>query len=112
LAHGVSWQAGNQSYFFGDLVISETVLECLRKAARVGLVTVARHDNSHYRLAEIRVRHADDSRLKHAGLFIEKKLDLLWIDVKAARNNHVLVAADNGDIIIRKAVAAQAADIA
>ena len=46
------------------------------------------------------MRHADDSRLDHAGKLVDFRLHLLRVDVKAARNDEVLRAAHDREISV------------
>ena len=59
-----------------------------------------RRDDRDDAFAEIAVRRADHRRFLHAGLLVEQHLDLLRIDVVAARDHQVLGAADDRDIAV------------
>ena len=68
----------------------------------------AQFDKCFRRLAPVIVDDADHDHLLHGGVFVDRLLDHLRIDVEAAGDDHVLLAVDQIEI----AVAIHVADIA
>ncbi|GAB3543198.1 hypothetical protein GCM10027343_16250 [Noviherbaspirillum agri] len=59
------------------------------------------YDDRGHGLAEIGMRHADDSGFDHAIHLIDEGLDFLRIHVIATGNDQVLAAPDDGQVSIR-----------
>ena len=64
------------------------------------------------RLAEIRVWQSDDRGFDHVRQFVDVALDLLRIDVVSAGDDQILGAADQGQVVVRHAGAAEVSDVA
>src|SRR5699024_2786962 len=61
---------------------------------------------------KISMRHTNDGRLHHAGLFVDDKLYLLGIDIVSTGDDQILVASDNGHDIGGDIIAAVATHVA
>ena len=78
-----------------------------RRGVAGGGVAGAQHDEGLRRLAAIGIGHADDRRLEHGRVFVERFLEDPRIDVVAAAEDDVLDAVDQEQV----AVLVQVADV-
>src|SRR5439155_2083303 len=73
-----------------NLLAAEVLDLCLAR-----LLAWLQHDPRADLLAVLRVRHAEHLYRLHLGVAVEKFLDLAWIDVLSAADQHVLRASDD-----------------
>src|SRR3979411_1716982 len=93
----------------GNLMLAELAgEECPELVQREWHGAVAQFDKGLRRLAAVLVRYADHDHFLHRGVFIDRLLDHLRIDVEAAGDDHVLLAIDQKEI----AVPVHVADVA
>ena len=57
-------------------------------------------DDRHHRLAEVRMRHADDGALDHPRQRVDRLIDLLGIDVQPPGDDQILRPPDDGDVAV------------
>src|SRR4029078_1140648 len=79
----------------GDLVAGERA-QFLRGRAGVRL---QRHGRADF-LAEVVVGYPDHGHLAHRRVLVQDFLDLAWVDVVAAPDDHVLLAVDNVEVAV------------
>src|SRR6201996_7989906 len=100
LAHGVARQLAHHEHALGHLELGEPAVEALEHAGLADIGARTTHHDSGDTLAEIGMRHADHGRFHHARHGVDLALDLLRIDVEAARDHQVLAASEDVDIAL------------
>ena len=99
LAGGRAGQLGAEFHRCGALEVRHVVAAERNEFGFGGGGTVALHHQRLRRLAPALVRHADDGAFEHGRVLVEHVLDVGGADVLAARNDDVLFAVDDVDVV-------------
>ena len=100
LGHRVARQFWHHDQPSGMLEPRERHLDRSHDLVQVELNAGFGHDYPNSGLTQVTVRHADDRAFQHTGLCIQHQFDFLGVDVVAAGNDQVLVAAKDVQITV------------
>jgi hypothetical protein len=94
LAHLIARKVGDETHVLRRLVSGKLFLAEIDDVIATDCLAVAQNDKSGDRLTPVFVRHADDRAGSNRFVRRDDVLELFWIDILAALNDHVVLAAD------------------